>query len=830
MDQSVFFNTVSTEASTWNISENGSLLQHQWSVFPSTDYLMWNRSNATNQLQWWSGGDTIVFNDSNSDGDWSFLMANNSQSNRSQSLLWSYVNGSGNTYSENVYVGPIFMNTTSGNCTMILFGNNSTFCLNRAFISGKWGLYNTEDFSYDPNGHGGKVIIPSDSIDYYNETIWGEMNLTEEGFYIKTIYNTYCGRIQSKAWGSNETDYTLMQEPTGWVIDQYFENATTINSTMFGVAVWNSKSANVNVSFDYINFWRLNYSLNYSANISWDSGNEIHPRPRMTFPVLDMNITGNDWWDLMIPYFRTDCNITNQTISKRMRNLTNNMSMESRPFDVNLWADFDSPCAQSDNVYYYTSVLTNFSSWYLANMGEFPEYLPPASSFSNNYLIFYIHQCEDGDDWDSALGYDCTFISIDIDNNREWNDNDRAFAINDWGEMYSWKGVEMDTRLLMWIEEEGAMFFNDSQFIGFSWLEETNSPRNLHRYNRHFHTLMMIPLWTLVKENGDVLSNDDVFGLHIASYNDRPLGMCVWENWAEKNCSTFHNETDVDNIADLYWNGTADFLEGFWDELQGDLGDCLDDCRISCAKYFWWNYTLYLECFEACADICLDACDSCKLNIDDDNIDMWGEGSIPGVPLINSTAGRFAVNISIDLNISYLNETETGNPGDNTSINVTFIVCNEGDMPITGLQLNLTWLNCSCDGNLKFWYVDSNIDGVNITWYNDTGCYSLWNLSNMTGDTCLDYWININITECVDYVGDVWIEAEINTSSGLGASANDSTRLRWGIEGDYLHITGAESVVSPFKISETVLFFVGICLIIAALLGLIAVVKSGLIR
>ena len=324
MDQSVFFNTVSTESSEWNVSENGSL-QHQYSVFPSADYLMWNRSNATNQLQWWSGGDTIIFNGAKGTSAFSALMANNSQSNRSQSLLWGYVNGSGNFNSENVFLGPIWMNTSSGNATMVLYGQNCTFVLNRAYMSGSWALFNTEDFSY--GGHAGWVVHPDDGIDYYNETIWGEMNLTEEGFFIKSIYNTYCGRIQSKAWGSNETYYTLMQEPStgaGWVVDNYFANATTDNSTLFGLAVWNPLASSINVSFDYINFWKLNYSLNASDTISWkpdpQDPTETHPRPHMEFPILNMSSLGTDLWQLIMPSWAHGLtqNMTNDSISLRL--------------------------------------------------------------------------------------------------------------------------------------------------------------------------------------------------------------------------------------------------------------------------------------------------------------------------------------------------------------------------------------------------------------------------------------------------------------------------------------------------------------------------------
>jgi len=826
INESVFFNTaVSTEASNWNCSDNGSL-QQEWSVFPSDDYLMWNRSNADNQLQWWSGGDTIVFNGSKGSSSFSALMANNSASNRSQSLLWSYVNASNNPRSENVYVGPIWMNTSSGNATMVLYGNNSTFVLNRAYMSGSWALFNTEDFSYDPNGHAGWVLIPSDAIDYWDENVWGEMNLTEEGFYFKNIYNTYCGRIQSKVWGSNETDFTLMQEPVGWVVDQYFENATTDDAVFFGIAVWNPLVSSINVSFDYINSWTLNYSLNQSDTISWPT--EVHPRPSMTFPIINMSAAGMEWWSLVIPAFIEDQNITNQSILQRMRNLfSTNMSSESRPFDVNLYAGFDSIYDQNDNTYYYTSVLTNFTDFYLDNIDEFPEFDLPENAFANNYLAIYTMVSTDGDQYDDALGYDYSFLAIDIDNNRQWDSNDRAVATTTWGEAYSWTGTEMDVDIVMSIIF-GPAAYNDSNVIAFSWLEEANSPRNIHRYTENIHSLFLIPLWTCVKSNGQTLDNGDVFGLHIANYQDRPESICIWENRDEQNCSTFHNESNVDDIADLYWNGTASFLENFWDENEGAMGDCLTGGFEYCEYLYYKNYTMFMDCFNYVTEICLDLCETCRLNIDDDNIDMWGEGVIPGSPLINSTAGRFDINISIDINISYFNESEGV---DNQTVNITFDVGNNGDMNLTGIQLNLTWYSCVCS-DWKFWYIDSNISEPwnNITYHNDS-CYAIFNLLNLTGFSTSNYWISFNISECTaDTYGDILIEATVNSSSGLGASDNASVRIIWGVEGSYIQITGAESVVSPFEISETVLFFTGLCILIAAFLGLIAVVKSGWLR
>ena len=156
IDITTFFIPTSTQNSDWNVSENGSLMQN-WSVIDIKDAERWNRSSDENQIVWWLGTDTIVFNDSDGSVDFSALLANNSESNRSQSLLWTYVNSS-SPDSEYVYTGPCFFNTTSGNATMILYGDNSTFVLNRGFFGGAWQLVNTEDYSY--GAHGGIVINP----------------------------------------------------------------------------------------------------------------------------------------------------------------------------------------------------------------------------------------------------------------------------------------------------------------------------------------------------------------------------------------------------------------------------------------------------------------------------------------------------------------------------------------------------------------------------------------------------------------------------------------------------------------------------------------------
>lgn len=702
MDSS-FCDYIAPEYSEWNVSEliPNNTSSENWSALNYASN--WTTSSALSS--YWIGNNTLVFHNANASTVFSAAFVNQSKYNRSQSLIWTKVTN----VSENsnyVFTGIVYAYYNYTNFSMVLFGNNGIFLLD--YVSGH--LYNTEDYSYDPNQHGGEVFIETDAINYWTENSVNPCDTY--GLWIKTIYNSYCGDIKGKYWSGY---HTLMQEPTGWGVEKQLENATTNESICFGVAFWNPADhycTNYSVHYDYINNWRLNYSLNYSATIYKDDIGFSEPRPMMSFPVIDMNIYGEYIYDIIMP--ESDGNLTNATMSGILRNITNNMSMESRPFDISSDNAYD----QNDTVYYYTCVLTNFTDWYIDYLGIYgvKSVAPDPESFSNNYLFIHVMDCTDGRY--SGDMYDSCVVGIDVDNNRQWDDNDRLFYQDILGEQAVWRGTDMgywwgmDTMMLMWLSDD-------------------NAPHNIHRYKSHMHSVFMIPLWSLVKENGEYINHSDVFGLHVHNFNDEGNTICVWENWNETGCNPFFNE-GYSNIADIYFNTTTYYLPqdgGVWIE---DLAE--------------------------------------------DNMGTWGEGSIPGSPPpINESSGHFDANVSLDINISHVPLEYTS---EGAEVNITVDICNSGDEDLANLSLNLTWYNCSCS-SWKFNLIDTNISLANITYYNDS-CYMTVDIGNLTEDECVHLWLTVAITECVVVHGELVICGNVSSDSGIGLWDVDCDTITWG--------------------------------------------------
>lgn len=705
------------EASEWNVSEliPNNILSEDWSALNYASN--WTTSSALSG--YWIGNYTLVHYNANSSTGFSAIFVNQSKYNRSQSLVWTKVTN----VSENssyVFTGVVYAYYNYTNFSMVLFGDNEIFILDYVGSGGQYSLRNTLDHGY--GDHGGQVIISTDAINYWTEN---GVKITEPyGAWIKTIYNTYCGSLKSKYWSGYPT---LMQEPSGWHVEQESVNMSTDDSVCFGVAFWNPVDyacSNYSVHYDYINNWRLNYSLNYSATIYRDDIGFSEPRPRMTFPVVNTDIYGGDIYDIIMPDFNS--NMTNATITNISMNITNHMSMESRPYNISSDNAYD----QNDTVYYYSCVLTNFTGWYIihrypfidgAKIGGPPIFLPPEpdnSSFSNNYLFIYVMDCTDGRY--SGDGYDSCVVGIDVDNNRRWDDNDRLYYQDIYGEQWSWTGTTMD----YWWEIDAIMSM---------WVSDDNVIHNIHRYKSHMHSVFMIPLWGLVKSNGEYVNNSDVFGLHIHNFNDEGDTICVWENWNETECGPFFSESHT-NVADLYFNTTTYYLpqdDGMWIE-----------------------------------------------NLGEESIGLWGEGSIPDPPpSINESSGHFDANISLDINISQVLPEDTSEGAD---VNITVNICNSGDENLTNVLLNMTWYNCSCS-DWKFNLIDTNISLANITYHNDS-CYMIVNIGNLTADECVYLWLTIAITECTVTHDELQICGNASSDSGIGLWATDCDTITWGLQ------------------------------------------------
>ena len=753
---STFCDYTAPEFSEWNVSElvdDRAFLVESWSVLNSVN----NWTGSSDLTGYWVGENTFAFNGANASTCFSAAFVNNSKYNRSQSLVWTKVtNDSAN--SDYVFTGVIYAYYNYSNFSMILFGDNEIFLFD--YVTGaKSYIRNTLDHNY--GAHAGEVIIYDDAKNYWTSN--GVETVGPYGAWIKTIYNTYCGSLKSKYWSGTPT---LMQEPTSWHTEQESDNMSTDDSVCFGVAFWNPADhgcTSYSVHYDYVNNWRLNYTLNDSATITVDG--DDHPRPHMNFPVIDMNTQGDDWWELLMPeeHGGTATNITNATVSESVRSLTNNLSMESRPFCTVPGRG----TINNDTIYYYTATLTNFTDWYLAYLATNPGILEMEPDyFSNNYLMIYAQNCED-----THLGSDWITIGIDVDNNRQWDSNDRLIE-NDatWG---GWGGYTITGRFL-----DGLDTFYSNVFM-YCWATDDNAPHNLHRSGSHVHYITLIPLWSLVKSDGEYLNNSDIFGLHISTFNSVHYGhgMCIWENWNETNCSTFFSEDDSTANENRYYNRSTLVSTECWEAVY--------NCWLFC-DWVCWDMCCSVcdaRCYDACMPDCMIKCFSqpeCEISMSDECFLLWGEGEIPGEPAINSSSGYFDINVSIDSNISVVSDDDTYGGVD---VNVSSNVTNSGDETVEGITANITWKNCSCS-DWVFTLIDTNVDMANITWHNSS-CYTTINIPSLDSGERYSFWITFNITECYHVADDLAICINVSSGSGMGVNDVECTTIEWGTPPSY---------------------------------------------
>lgn len=460
--------------------------------------------------------DTLV---SNSTGDLEFSAAivNDSWANRTQSLLWA--NFTRTTDDDCIFIGPIYACRDNGTFDMALYGASYLFLLT-------WNgtnLTNTADRTL--------VEHELDAINYFNSKygMYYANGAFGNGIFIKTIYNSLCGGLFTKYWG---TDLTLMYEPTGW---NYEGNVSgkiqTNNPVRWGVAWWGPHiSESFTVDFDFMNMWRLNYSTTYDETFI-----PSDYRPFMNFPIVNLSEenTGNDAITFMMDHFMGTNNITNDTTATFLRdNITEKMSLESRMYHPNSSGVY----SQNDTVYYYGATLTNLADYILDTWGGDVSWVP------NNVLWLYVQNCPDGEE--DFAGFDYIFVAIDTENDGIWDSTDRAFYVDEVVQA-SWTGTTPDADPY-------------DEFMGFGsgggyW---SNSYPYLHRYSNHLAYWLMIPLdWLVNDKTGENLDIGDAFGLHIQTSSTDDDNLCVWENWNESSCSSFVDEGNL-SVLDIYMNNT----------------------------------------------------------------------------------------------------------------------------------------------------------------------------------------------------------------------------------------------------------------------------------
>ena len=498
----------------WNQSEHvrDETLDEDW-VFLTGD---WSASGAINATGDWIGNWSLEYN-STTGSSFSAAFMNCSWANRTQSLMWTRTDTNDELFWD-IYPGVVYAYYNDTNFSMVLYGSNEVFLLD--YENGL--LFNTEDGTpVDGVGDAKNYWYPAWGWDDQYEDLYYEfLPWDDDGLWIKTIYNSYCGRVQSKYWGA---PLVPMDEPAGWLVDDYFANAETTDSVGYGVAVWNPSNQNCTAYYDFMNLWKLNYTVNESHII--EGGLIPGYRAHMDFPVIDMMDIGDDWLNFVLD--ETEGNLTMDNVTDFLINFTNSFNMESRGYNPSMSIN---PLDQNDVIYYYSGLFVNFSVWANETMEI------PLEDIPNIMLWLYIMDCPNGED--PALG-DYAFVSIDADDDGVWDPNDRAWYWDTSGLWGSWHGNFPDA-------------IGDFDAMAGAFTTDSGSSRNIHRYNNHNQYWIALPLANIEHNDETYLNESDIFGLHIHTGNIDDWGSPVWENWNETACMSLFPEEDWSLVWNLY--------------------------------------------------------------------------------------------------------------------------------------------------------------------------------------------------------------------------------------------------------------------------------------
>lgn len=487
----------------WSESEHiNTTLEEQW-LFSNDSH--WS---ATDESSWWPGNYTLTFNASLSQNGGAVL--NNSGTNRSQEMGWVKLNCT--PVPNDIYLYIIYAFKNESCYDMVLFKDSTQIYLCHWNGTNLTELGTTQDDI-------------SQFRNYFNPQ-WEHFYPSDPtGVYWKLIYNAKNGSIQFKMWGPE-----LFSEPVGWIFETYNATSTYTTPKCHGIGVWNPTSFDALVHWDLINIWQLNYTTNSSA--SFTINGETPPRPHMDYPVINLsNFT--DYYNFLNNNYSE--NFTDIAVRNVMRMLTNDMNMESRQKDLLTLEMLD----QNDTVYYYSAMYDNMIDYY-ENLTE--EAAPPW--LNKEYLHLHVQVCTDGeiDIAGSEPFYDDTVIGIDVDNDGNWDSNDRLFWFGSDGLRIQYNG-----------NLEVTPDFNASV-----WLSENNASGNLHRYNSYMNYGFNLPLSTLVKSSGYPLNESDVFGLCIITFDDGAETTCVWQNWNETSNTEYYPELTDPTVATYFLNYTSE--------------------------------------------------------------------------------------------------------------------------------------------------------------------------------------------------------------------------------------------------------------------------------
>ena len=233
-DHTIACSMNTSEASDWIISEHvkrdcvncGECLDEDWEE-AETEFDAWMPYNTSiGETGWRDWEWTYRYNSNVGTGNslgLSYTIANNSCANRTQSTLRMKYNvtdwGGGDP--DDPAIGTIYSFTNDSYYHMILYTWHGVYFLTKDGNS----LYNTNDST---------LVTGYASAYNYWEDYWScndteslnELNPMEHGFgsgiWAKTEWNSYCGRLSTKAWNITQTRaFGLCFEPSGWIFDNY---------------------------------------------------------------------------------------------------------------------------------------------------------------------------------------------------------------------------------------------------------------------------------------------------------------------------------------------------------------------------------------------------------------------------------------------------------------------------------------------------------------------------------------------------------------------------------------------------------------------------------
>jgi len=717
------------ETSNWTVSEyigrpcsGRECLDELWNDYEG-DYLRWAPYNTSviGDADWgWVyqyNNSDILGGDANS---LSYTIANDSCSNRSMGALrmrYTLLNDS----TGEPFIGVVYAFENQSNFDMILvtFGGIG-------FASMRDGvLVNTNDSTELTNG--GSIY----NFGVYNwscnatQTSEDEPDPWYDGVYLKYLYNEHSGDLSVKVWEySNWID-----EPSGWEYQGNLSSDTFPTSPIihdeaecFGLCVWHPGDDRYCADFDYINDWRLNYTR--SSNITevenhTDLFNSTGV-PLMYFKAYndsDWVTAWNEIGDLVMDYFFFGGMSTGHYVDSvycLYRNYTDFYNLESKysePGTVDcIYSDmYDN---QNDTVYYYSGTHANIEDW-----------------FFKNELMISIQDTTDGE----QDQYDSVIVGIDVDNNKQWDDNDWLFHWwDDDGNNDIWYNVWNGTEYNRGGDYD--MMLDDLYLnIGFPnlslywlWLDYSYLPA-LHRYSGHRQYEIGIPLYYLEKGyvgSGQYLNASDVFGLHVMTIpvdNNVPTGhiAITWENYNETT-----NAPYMDEDAFTTWENYMNI---------SDFNELMD---------FWWD-----EDWDG---------------VNNNHLQYWGLGQI-GTEVGTIAEHIAEVNITKESNITTVYDTSTI-----TYVQYYINISNVGDEDVANLTVNDTFPE-------SVTFIDCNLTAPgNVTNPYDN-CYVFNVTGILTQGEEAHFVINVSIAANAASNGTVMVNfANTSSNSSTNSSANHS--------------------------------------------------------